>query len=86
MKAQNRQFRSLHDIMMEKLQNSKYAAEYLAYALETYKSDSDAEALIRNILLVEEAQGGVFGLKKLVESLKKKSPTKKRTAKAKAGA
>ena len=61
-----KQFRTLNDIMMERLSDPENAANYLKVCVEEYLDDGDLSFLLKEIKNVIEAQGGINKISKFI--------------------
>lgn len=59
-----REFRTLHEFLMEELANREEAIGYLDVALEEYQQDGDTPFFLKGIQNVVDAQGGIPELAK----------------------
>lgn len=62
-----KQFRTLSDIMMERLSDPENAVNYLKICVEEYLDDGDLSFLLKEIKSVIEAQGGINKISKFID-------------------
>ena len=61
-----KQFRTLNDIMTERLSDPENAVNYLKVCVEEYLDDGDLSFLLKEIKSVIEAQGGINKISKFI--------------------